>query len=114
MILDPSGEPLVVLPIESQVTEHVSHEGQLYLRTTWSHYSEDGVFRVGGNLKDVVEVLPEDLLAEDLSFQPLDSLDTTSPEIESVLLALEARLRERYLHMPDSKNRYNSISRPKR
>ena len=65
-------------------------------------------------LISLVEILPEDLLAKDLPFQPLDSLDTTAPEIESVLLALEARLREKYLNVPDSKNRYHSTSRPKR
>ena len=46
--------------------------------------------------------------------QPLESLDTTSQEIESALQSLKARLREKYLQVPDSKNRYDSISRPKR
>jgi hypothetical protein len=72
------------------------------------------VFRVGSDLKDVVEVLPEEMLEEDLSFQPLESLDTTSQEIESTLRSLKARLREKYLQVPDSKNRYDSISRLKR
>lgn len=98
-LLPDNGNTPILLPISDHVTHMFVDGDELFLKSTWSFYSEEGMWMIDLQTMKTTEVL------EEMSGDLANRFKEVSPDVNRDPVAEVPRLRERLLKTAEGKQR---------